>query len=268
MRSLILLALLAVTPAMAEDPRLTALVKQGDAEERLGHTRAALSLFRSAEAIDNHNVGVLLRISKQYSDLIATTKPKEASEQVAQKALNYSQRAVDIDPKVAKAHLSLAVAYGRMTDFVGNKEKLEYSKVIKEQTEKSIELDATDDYAWHVLGRWHSGVANVNGVLKLMAKMVYGGMPPASNEDAIKCLKKATELAPKRIIHRSELARAYELMGRKDLAEKEWKIVLTMQPTDKEDEEDQADARKIIEPSKASAPSAPAHNAGLTTNAR
>jgi len=268
MRTLFALMILAAVAVGAEDPRLNTLVKQGDAEERQGHTRAALNYFRAAEAIDPENVGVLLRISKQYSDLIATTKPKEASEQVAKKALNYAQRAVDLDANVAKGHLSLAIAYGKMTDFVGNKEKLEYSKYIKQEALKSIELDGTDDFAWHVLGRWHSGVANVSGVLKLMAKLVYGGMPQASNEEAVKCLKKATELAPQRIIHRSELARVYQQMGKKDLAEKEWKVVLTLPAVDKEDENDQAEAREAVDPPKSSPTGPPAHNPSSRTTAR
>jgi len=261
-----LLLLTAVVTASADDPRLVALVKQGDAEQRQGHAQAALNSFLAAEAIDNRDVGVLLRISKQYEDLIAVTKPKEAAEQVAKKAFAYAQRAVEIDPKVAKAHLCLAVAYGRMTDFIGNKEKLEYSKIIKDETVKSIELDPTDDYAWHVLGCWHSGVANVNGMLKLLAKMVYGGMPPASNEEAVKCLKKACELAPQRIMHRSELARVYQLMGQKDLADKEWKIVISLPMQDKDDETDQAEARAALNLPKA-APTAPAGH-GSTTTAR
>jgi tetratricopeptide (TPR) repeat protein len=265
---LILFVFLAVLPAMAEDPRLVTLVKQGDAEERLGRTRIALGCFRAAEAIDSKNVGVLLRISKQYSDLIATTKPQEAAEQIAQRALNYAQRAVEIDPKVAKAHLSVAVAYGKLTDFVGNKEKLEYSKFIKQETLKSIELDATDDFAWHVLGRWHSGVANVSGVLKLMAKLVYGGMPVASNEEAVKCLKKAGELAPQRIIHHSELARVYQLMGKKELADKEWKIVLALPAVDKEDEKDQAEAREVLDLPKATVLATPSHVPSSSTTAR
>jgi tetratricopeptide (TPR) repeat protein len=267
-RTLILLVFLAALPALADDPRLVTLVKQGDAEERMGHTRVALGCFRAAEVIDPKNVGVLLRISKQYSDLIATTKPQEAAEQIAQKALTYAQRAVEVDPKVAKAHLSVAVAYGKLTDFVGNKEKLEYSKFIKQETLKSIELDAADDFAWHVLGRWHSGVANVSGVLKLMAKLVYGGMPVASNEEAVKCLKKAGELAPQRIIHRSELARVYQLMGKKELAEKEWKAVLALPALDKEDEKDQAEAREVLEVTKSTAAATPAHPPSSSTTAR
>ncbi len=268
MRSLLLLAFIAVATASAEDPRLVALLKQGDAEDRAGHTRAALSSFRAAEQIDNRNVGVLLRVSKQYTDLIPSTKPKEAAEQVAKKAFTYAQRAVEIDPKVAKAHLCLAIAYGHLTDYIGNKEKLEYSKYIKDEVSKSIELDPMDDYAWHVLGCWHSGVANVNGMLKLLAKMVYGGMPPASNEEAVKCLRKAIELAPQRMMHHSELARAYQLMSQKEQADKEWKIVLSLPAQDKEEERDQADARVALNlPKTAPAPTT-GHIPATTTTAR
>ena len=198
MKLFLLLTILAALPALAEDPKISALIRHGDAEEKQGHAKAALADFRAAEELDAKNVGVLLRISKAYSDLVDATKPPEAAEQLAHKSLDYAQRALDLDPKIAKAHLSRAIAYGKLTDFVGNKTKLEYSKIIKEETAKSIELDPTDDFAWYVLGRWHAGVANVSGMLRVLAKVVYGGMPAASNEDAVKCLKKATELAPQR----------------------------------------------------------------------
>ena len=245
-RTLLVIAALLSFRALAEDAQVVALVKQGDGEERHGNTRAALAIFREAERREPENVGILLRIAKQYSDLVGETKPEAAAQGVAERSLAYSKRAVEIDPNNAKGRLSLAVAYGRLTDFVGNKVKLEYSKLIKQEAQKSLELDPTDDFAWHVLGRWHFGVANVSAVLKAMARVVYGGMPAASNEDAAKFLKKATEIAPQRIIHHSELARVYRTMGRKELAQKEWQTVLALPAMDKEDEKDKREAQEEI----------------------
>ena len=205
---------------LAEDPRVTSLVKQGDVAERQGNARSALASFRAAEAIEPQNFGVLLRISKQYGDLVAETKPEENAKRIAERALDYANRALALDPISAKAHLNLAISYGHLTDFVGNKEKLEYSKVIHDETVRSIELDSTDDFAWHVLGRWQAGVANVSGVLKVLASIVYGGLPKASNEEAVRCFKKAIELAPQRIMHHAELARVYKLMSK---SERWWK---------------------------------------------
>ena len=219
MKALAVLPLLFTMQLLAEDPRVTLLVKQGDVEDQQGHTRAALSSFRAAEAIEPQNIGVLLRISKQYGDLIETTKPEDNAKRMAEKALEYGNHAIVVDRNNAKAHLNLAVSYGHLTDFVPNKTKLEYSKIIHDETLKSIELDATDDYAWHVLGRWHAGVANVNGMLKVLASLVYGDMPKASNEEAVKCFKKAIEIAPQRIWqHHDKLAHVYKLAGKNDLA--------------------------------------------------
>ena len=246
MRLLFFVALLFGFRTFAEEPKVAALLRHGDAEEKQGHTKAALADFRAAEELDAKNVGVLLRIAKAYSDLVEVTKPPEAAGQFAQKSLDYAQRALELDPKVAKAHLSRAIAYGKLTDFVGNKTKLEYSKIIKDETAKSIELDPTDDFAWYVLGRWHAGVANVSGVLRVLAKVVYGGMPAASNEEAAKCLKKAAELAPQRIMHHAELARLYKAMGKADLAAKEWQTILALPSADSDDEKEKTAAREAL----------------------
>jgi tetratricopeptide (TPR) repeat protein len=246
-KALAVLPLLFAIQVLAEDPRVSSLVKQGDVADQQGNTRAALASFRAAEAIEPENVGVLLRISKQFGDLIAVTKPEDNARRMAEMALNYGNRALDGDRSNAKAHLNLAISYGHMTDFVGNKTKLEYSKVIYDETQKSIELDPTDDFAWHVLGRWEAGVANVSGVLKALASLVYGGMPKASNEDAVKYFKKAIEIAPQRIMHHGELARVYKQMGKNDLALQEWQNTLGIRALDSEDEKYQLEARAGLE---------------------
>jgi len=246
-KSLLVLPFLFAIQVLAEDPRVTSLVQKGDAADVQGNTRVALASFRAAEAIEPQNAGVLLRISKQYGDLIETTKPEENAHRMADLALDYGNRALQVDHNNAKAHLNLAVSYGHLTDFVGNKTKLEYSKIIRDETLKSIDLDPTDDYAWHVLGRWHAGVANVNGMLKMLASLVYGGMPKASNEEAVRCFKKAIEIAPQRIMHHGELAQVYKFMGKTDLELQEWQNTLGIRAQDSDDENYQKEARAALD---------------------
>lgn len=231
---------------LAEDPRLVSLVKQGDIEDKQGHTQAAIENYSAAEKIDSKNIGILLRISKQYSDLIDATHPASEAEKVGQKSIEYAQRALTVDPKNAKAHLSLAVTYGRLAGLVGDRTKLEYSRIVKDETGRSIELDPTDDFAWDVMGRWNAAISSVNGMLKLMANLVYGGLPSASNEEAAKCFKKAVELAPQRIMHHAELAKVYKAMGKTDLAVKEWQTILTATPSGRDEEREQHDARSAL----------------------
>jgi tetratricopeptide (TPR) repeat protein len=244
----LLVAIVIASQALAEDARVTALIQQGDADDAKHQPSAALVSLLAAEAIEPENLGLLLRISKQYGDLVDKTKSKEDQQIYAEKALNYGRRAVTLDGKSAKAHLNLAICYGKLTDFVGNKVKMEYAKLIHDEAQRSIALDASDDYAWHVMGRWHFGVANLNGMLKALAGFVYGGgLPPASNEEAARCLKKATELAPQRMMHHAELAKVYAEMGKTDLAAQEWQNVLGIRPVDTQDENYQKEARLVLD---------------------
>jgi tetratricopeptide (TPR) repeat protein len=227
----------------AENPEVAMLLQKGDAEVNRHALHEALGDFESAEKLEPDNVGVLLRISQQCSDLIASAKNSAEGQRLAQRSLDHAKRAVELAPNNAKAHLALAIAYGRMTDFCSNKTKLEYSRYIKAEAERAVALDPGEDFAYHVLGRWHYGVANLNSLLKMMAKMVYGGMPAASNEEAARCLKKAADLAPQRVIHHNELARVYVALGKRDLARKEWQTVVTLHAEDGEDEKAQREAR-------------------------
>ena len=245
-RPLLAIALLLSLRAFAEEPKVAALLRHGDAEEKQGRTKAALADFQAAENLDAKNPAVLVRLSKQYADLVDVTQPPAAAEKLARQALDCAQRALDLDPKLAKAHLRRAIAYGKLTDFVGNKTKLEYSKIIKDEAAKSIELDPADDLAWYVLGRWHAGVANVSGVLKVLAKIVFGSMPPASNEEALRCLAKAAEHAPQRIANHAELARLHTTMGQPELAAKEWRAILALPAADADDEQEKTAARTAL----------------------
>jgi tetratricopeptide (TPR) repeat protein len=233
-------------PAFAEDSRVTTLLMRGDAQERQHHTRAALAAFRAAEQLEPDNVGVLLRMSKQYSDLITQAGSGADARNFAERARQYAARAVELAPDNAKAHLSLAICYGKLTEFVGSRTKVEYSKIVHDETLRSIEFDPHDDFAWHVLGRWHYEVANISSMLKTVAKLIYGGLPAASNEEAIKHLKKASEIAPQRIIHHSELARVYRTVGRMDLAIKEWQAVAVLPATDHDEEKEKSEAETAL----------------------
>lgn len=240
-----LLILTAALPVRGENPDVEQLLREGDAYQRQFDAQRALEAFHRAEKVDPANSAILLRLSKQYGDMVSAAKPA-AAKKLATLALTYARRAEQADPKIAQAHLCLAISYGKLTDFADNRTKLRYAKLVREEALKAITLDPTDDNAYHVLGRWHHGVANINAALRALAKVIYGGLPPASNEEAVRLLTKAAELAPHRIIHHSELARVYSAMGKKDLAAREWKIVLALPPQNREDEKDRKEATAAL----------------------
>ena len=232
--------------AVAANPEAGQLITRGDAEVAAMHAPEALALYDEAAKADPDNVEILLRISQQCSNLISQAKSPTEALDYAKRSLDEAKQAVALAPDNPKAHLALAVAYGRITDFEDNRTKVEDSRYVKAEADKTLELNPKEDFAYHVLGRWNYAVATLNPVLKLVARFVYGGMPDASLEEAVRDYKKAIDLAPQRVIHHHELARAYAAMGQMDNARKEWETELTLKPEDNEGVIDQKEARAAL----------------------
>jgi len=243
-RTLFFLVFLPIT-VLGEGSLGDALVK-ADAQDAAHDTRGAIKSLEEANHAFPEQTEVLVRLSKQHSDLIQDLSSKSEKEKTARRAVDCAERAVKLQPKHALAQLSLAICYGKLADIAGNKEKVECSKRIKEHVVESIKLNPADDFAWHVLGRWNFGIANINGVLKALCEVAYGGLPVASNEDAAKFLQKASDLAPQRIMHRQYLAHVLMAQGKIDKARAEWKSILELPSSDKPDDLAKAEARESL----------------------
>jgi tetratricopeptide (TPR) repeat protein len=129
---------------------------------------------------------------------------------------------------------------------MGNKEKLEASREMKTEADTALRLDPKSDYAHHLIGRWHQEMAGIGGGTRLLAKIVYGGIPKGSYEEALKSFDAARKLRPKRLIHQVEYGRTLAMMGRKDEAKKEIQKGLNMANTEADDGESKARGRKTL----------------------
>ena len=213
------------------------LVKQGDAYDAKYQPDAALQYYLPAEKLDPNNAALLVKLARQYVFRMTDLPLKEDKIASARTALAYAERAVKAAPKESDPHLSVAICWGKLTPLVGNREAVEASRKIKADAEIAVKLDPRSDYAWLVLGRWHQELADVGGVTRALAFVAYGGLPAASNEEAVRCFEKAIALRPDRLIHHVELGRTYAAMGRKDEAIKLLKKGLAMPNTEKDDPE-------------------------------
>jgi Tfp pilus assembly protein PilF len=97
-----------------------------------------------------------------------------------------------------------------------------------------------------MLGRWNYEVANMNIFMTGLLKLVYGGLPHASNQAAVDNFKKAVALAPNRIIHHLQLAHVYHETKQEKLCAAELAQCRDLKPTDLDDEDAQRIAIKIL----------------------
>jgi tetratricopeptide (TPR) repeat protein len=241
-----LLLLFAFTASAHADSAIATLMAQGDAyDAKLDNVRA-LEAYLQAEKLGATGADTLYRIARQYALRMNDTDSESAQRDLAETALVYAKRAIAADPKSAKAQLSAAVCYGRLVPYVSSKQKVEYSRLIKEHAELGLKLDPTDSYAWHILGVWNYELAKMGPIMRGLVKVVYGGIPPASNEEAARLLSKAVALAPERVSHHVELGRAYLALGLEEQARTELQRGLALPDREKDDPVSKQRAREAL----------------------
>src|SRR5688572_26099122 len=235
---------LASTAAGAESAE--ALIQKGDVFYDKLQPAEALKFYLPAEKLDSNNVRLLVRISRQYRHLMSDATKENEKLQLGKTAVDYAQRAVALAPDDPQTHLALAISYGKMLPMEKNKQQIATQRSIKTAVDKVIELDPKNDLAWHLLGRWYLGLADIGATKRALARLAYGPLPPAKYEDAERCFEKAIGLNPNRLMHYIELGRTYEKMGQDADARKFITKGLAMPQTEYDDPETKNQGRQIL----------------------
>lgn len=210
-------------------------MQKGDVFDQKFQPKEALQHYLPAEKAEPKNVALLLRIARQYRHLMSDTSSTNEKLKLGGMAVEYSKRAAALAPNDSEAQLSPAISYGKMLQFQGSKEQVAASPFIKASADRAIKLDARNDDAWHVLGRWHLGLASITGVKRAMGSLLYGDLPVTTNEAGIACFENAIKINPKRLRHYIEMGRGYAQLGQKDNARKFIEKGLAMPNTEKDD---------------------------------
>ena len=219
--------------------------EKGDALEASGKTKDALAAYQEAAKKSPNDASILVKIAKQYGDQMPSLAGA-AKKESARKSLEYSRKAVAADSKSSDAHLSVALSLGKSTEFMDSKEKLNASREMKTEADLALKLNPKSDYAHHLLGRWHQEMAGIGGTTRLLAKVVYGGVPKGSYQEALDHFDKARTINPKRLIHQIEYGRTLAMMGRDAEARKEINKGLAMPNRDADDAEAKARGRATL----------------------
>jgi len=222
------------------------LMAKGDVSDHSFHPGEALRSYLPAEKLDPDNVPLLLRIARQYRHLMSDTLTDKEKIRLGGIALTYGIKAAKLGPKDSEAQLSPAITYGKMLPFQGKAEQVLATPRIKESADRAIKLDPRNDSAWHVLGRWHQSLANVNGLKRTFGGILYGKLPVGTNAESVACFNKAIAINPKRLRHYIELGRTYAQMEDHATARRFLKKGLAMPDVEKDDPEEKLRGREAL----------------------
>ena len=211
------------------------LIRQGYALDLKLKAARALALYQQAEKLQPRNVVILVRIARQYRHLMADASDPAEKLRLARLALDSSVRAVTLDPNDSDAQLAVAITLGKMLPLESSGEQVQSSRRIKEAVDRALKLNPHNDLAWHVLGRWHQGYAELSSVRRTLGEMLYGKLPTSTEADAARCFEKAIAANPNRLMHYIELGRTYARMGRTAEARRLIEKGLAMPNVEKDD---------------------------------
>jgi tetratricopeptide (TPR) repeat protein len=184
---------------------------------------------------DPENYEALWNAAIMYTRIGYRSDDTSKKEEYFNKALDLADMAIELYPDKGHSHYARAVALGRMTKLMGNRDRARTAHKMQESIEKAIELIPDEALVWHIYGVWHSEVANVSRVERFAARVISGGVPRGSNEKAEEYILKAIELDPHHVLSRVDLAKHYQQTGQKEKARKTFKEVTEMKPLTKDD---------------------------------
>lgn len=186
-----------------------ALIKEGEQWEVGQNEKNAMEKFKQAIALEPTNVYVLCKISELYSRIGNRETSKSDRDSYYNNAVSYAKKALAIAPSNDEANVSMAIAYGRIALTKSGKDKVSLVKEIKHYADVALVANKQNFKAWHILGKWHYEVSNLNLVEKTAVKLFYGGLPEASFKKSITCYEVAKKLKPGFVLNYLELAKAY-----------------------------------------------------------
>ncbi|MFQ5863895.1 MAG: hypothetical protein ACE5IW_01545 [bacterium] len=222
-------------------------MSKGDEYAGAFDNEKALKEYVKAYEVDSNNCTALWKIAEAHINLGEEADPITQRQHyyVAEK---WARKAITLCPDTANAHFFVAVSSGLLALYEGGKAKIQRSQEVKAEVEKTLQFNPNHHGAYHVLGRWHRELASLSWVEKLLAKIIYGGVPPgASYEAAVVNFKKAIEIKPSWINHHKELGLTFMAMKKWDLAIQEFETLLELPIADHQDEFHKHKCRKFLQ---------------------
>jgi len=208
MKQLAYIVFFLVMPAVIFAQDIIALQKDAEHLEATNQEEA-FRRYQEILKLQPANTNALCKSSQLCSSIGHRQAAKSAQISYFNAARRFAGMALRLEPASSEANLAMALAMGRLALVVGGREKIEAVSDVKLYTERSLKSDPNSFKAWHVLGKWHYEVSNLSGFERTAARLLYGGLPPASVQECIACYEKSRSLNPDFVLNYLELAKAY-----------------------------------------------------------
>jgi tetratricopeptide (TPR) repeat protein len=215
-RSFIVLLFFLPLVACAQD--VASLLGKAEQQERQFREEDALLVYQQVIRLQPDQVFALCRCSDLSCRVGNRLTNKDKKVAYFKAGYAYARSAWRLDSTNSEVNIVMAFSLARMALIQSGKERVVTARDIKRYAENAIKYDPRNYKAWHILGRWHYEVSNLNSVERFFARLFFGALPEASLGEAIASYEKSKALKPDFMLNYYELARCYHREGQKDKA--------------------------------------------------
>jgi tetratricopeptide (TPR) repeat protein len=196
-----------------------------------------------------------LRSCPSYEPLMKTTRAlDDMGEDIrGKKGAAYFRQAMDLAdsmqrryPDSLQSYFLMALAAGSLAQYWSMGTKVRLARTVLSNAKKAVAIDSAYSPAHVVLGAYYREVATANGVAKVLAKALYGGVPNGTLEDSYRELTLAVKFDSQNIFAYFELAKTYHAMGREADARRQLRLLGTLPDDDHEAWRMKRDARELL----------------------
>jgi tetratricopeptide (TPR) repeat protein len=169
----------------------------------------ALKKYQEVVKAQPHHLAALCKVSELYCLIGSRQQQKQAKIEHYKTAKQYAEAALKINPNYSDANFVMSMAMGRMALVLNGNEKIKAVNDIKRYAETAIRNDPANFKAYHVLGKWHFEVSSLNAFERMAVRLLFGGFPPSSFAESIRCYERSRSISPGFALNYLELAKVY-----------------------------------------------------------
>jgi tetratricopeptide (TPR) repeat protein len=230
----------------AELPGCRELLDSGDVSYAGFNNAMALDWYRRASLKCPENYEAIMKMTRAYIDKgqeAATATP----ESLFITGLRFADTLRQRYPDSGQSYFLTSVAAGNLCFIRKGPRRIRLVRMVEYNAKKAIELAPGYAPAYVVLGIYYREIAIANPILKILARLLLGGIPDGTLKDSEHTLQKALELSPNNIFALLELARTDLLMGKKNEAIEHLKRSLSSGPAWYQDKKLKQECERLLQ---------------------
>lgn len=170
----------------------------------------ALAKYKEVLQVSPGHVGAFNQASLISGREGGRLKDKAQKMEAYNNAKIFAFEALKVEPENAVANYAMADAWARIGSISGAKEKVAAFSETKKYADLAIKYKPDYAEVYHLLGKWNYDLSNLSGIEKAAAKVLFGGVPPGTIQDAITSYEKCNQLKVSIIQNYLDLAIAYQ----------------------------------------------------------